>query len=287
MSLVLSCMEHSRSLRPSILLTSYIFLSLLLDACQARTLLSISSTWKLGRLFAAAVCLKGVILILESYPKTRWALLESNTPESSIGIFSITTYVWLNPLILLGFKKVLDTSDLYQLDPVMASAHLDAKFWAAWNRSDSRGRKMRLSIALARIMKWQMLVPIIPRLAKIGFDFCQPFLIQAVQRNLSKPATTDLARKDRALIGATVFIYLGMAASMGAHQYYNMRASTFLRAFLIGAIYRKTTAMVIPSDDSKASVTLMSTDVDRIQQGCRTIHEVWVSLEATRVLGKS
>ena len=143
---------------------------------------------------------------------------------------------------------------------------------------------MRLFIALARVMKWQMLVPILPRLAKIGFDFCQPFLIQAIQRYLSKPDAPELVRNGRALIGATVLIYLGMAGSMGIYQYYNQRASTFLRAFLIVGIYRKTTVMVFSSDDSKASVTLMSTDVDRIQQGCRTIHEVWVSLNAMCVL---
>jgi ATP-binding cassette subfamily C (CFTR/MRP) protein 1 len=80
---------------------------------------------------------------------------------------------------------------------------------------------MRLVIALARVMKWQLLIPIFSRLAKIGFDFCQPFLIQAFQVYLSQPHAPELAREDRALISVTVLIYLGIAASIGIHQYYN------------------------------------------------------------------
>jgi ATP-binding cassette, subfamily C (CFTR/MRP), member 1 len=276
-ALGLSCLEHSRSLRPSILFCTYLFFSLLFDSTQSRTLLTVSPSWALGRLFTAAACLKGVILILESYPKTKWALLPIPSPESTIGIFSMAFYSWLHPLLFLGTRKILEVSDLYPLDPTMASRDLDPKFWESWNIPSSRRGKMRLLAALARVMKWQLLAPIPARVAAIAFVFCQPLLIREVQGYLSTPQTPETARQGNGLIGATVLIYLGMASSTGIHQYFQQRAIVFLRGFIVTGIYRKTTVLGISSDDSKGSVTLMSTDVERIQQAFDGVHEVWVS----------
>jgi hypothetical protein len=87
-----------------------------------------------------------------------------------------------------------------------------------------------------------------------------------------------LDQQGKGLIGATVLVYLGIAMSIGIYQYYNRRAITFLRGFLVAGIYRKTTLLNLSSDNSKASVTLMSTDAERIQEGCRDVHELWVDL---------
>jgi hypothetical protein len=238
--LALSWAEHSRSLRPSILLTFYLTLTLLLDIVQARTLLIISPSWVLGRLFTAAACLKGVILLLENYPKTSYAFHVQPSPEASMGIFSIATYAWLGRLVVLGSQKTLNISDLYDLDPNMASEDLDTQFWVAWNKPSSRGRKLRLAVALVRATKWQLLAPVPPRIARTGLNFCQPFLIQSIQTHLLKPYTPELDQQGKGLIGATVLVYLGIAMSIGIYQYYNRRAITFLRGFLVAGIYRKT-----------------------------------------------
>ncbi|CAG9936469.1 unnamed protein product, partial [Clonostachys rosea f. rosea IK726] len=127
-------------------------------------------------------------------------------------------------------------------------------------------------------MKWELLAPVIPRLARLGFGLCQPFLIQAVGHFLSNPKTSEWAREGRALVGATGVIYLGSAASLGLYQYYNQRASSFLRGLLVVGIYRKTTELRLSSDDSKASLTLVSADVERIQQGAHGFHDIWASI---------
>jgi ATP-binding cassette subfamily C (CFTR/MRP) protein 1 len=273
----LSCLEHSRSLRASFLFCTYLFFSLLFDATQSRTLLTISPSWALGRVFTATACLKGAILLLESFPKTKWALLPIPSPESSISIFSLIFYSWLNQLVWLGSRKILDVDDLYPLDPAMASKDLDPHFWATWNIVSSRGKKVRLLVALVRAMKWHLLAPMLPRAAKIAFDFCQPWLIRALQSYLSKPQTPQTAREGKGLIGATVIVYLGIASSMSIHHFFQQRATVFLRGFIVAGIYRKTTILGSSQDETKASITLMSTDVERVQLGFRNIHEIWVS----------
>lgn len=51
-----------------------------------------------------------------------------------------------------------------------------------------------------------------------------------------------------------------------------------IRGLLITAIYRKTTDISITAVNDKASVTLMSADVERIVRGLRMIHELWASI---------
>ena len=71
----LSWAEHAACPRPSILLKCYLFVSLIFNIAQARTvtLAASSQTWH-AHLFTAAVALKGLAVILEAQHKTRWLL---------------------------------------------------------------------------------------------------------------------------------------------------------------------------------------------------------------------
>ncbi|CAH0020515.1 unnamed protein product [Clonostachys rhizophaga] len=278
-ALILSWLAHSRCPRPSFTLTIFLFLTFLLDLAQSRTLLTISpSSWGIGYIFSIATGVKALALLLESYPKTWASGLKQPSPEPTLGIFSLMTYYWLSPLIRLGSRKLLGITDLYNLDPPMTFKQLDPKFWVSWNTSSNWKGKTRLLVALWRATKWELLAPVIPRLAKLEFGLCQPFLIQAVGHFLSEPKTSEWAREGRALVGATGVIYLGSAASLGLYQYYNQRASSFLRGLLVVGIYRKTTELRLSSDDSKASLTLVSADVERIQQCAHGFHDIWASI---------
>jgi ATP-binding cassette subfamily C (CFTR/MRP) protein 1 len=46
----------------------------------------------------------------------------------------------------------------------------------------------------------------------------------------------------------------------------------------VTAIYRKTTEISLTALDNSAAVTLMSTDVERIINGLRLMHEFWANL---------
>lgn len=51
-----------------------------------------------------------------------------------------------------------------------------------------------------------------------------------------------------------------------------------VRGALVTAIYRKTTEISITALDNSAAITLMSTDVERVEFGLRMIHEFWASV---------
>lgn len=51
-----------------------------------------------------------------------------------------------------------------------------------------------------------------------------------------------------------------------------------VRGSLVSSIYYKTTEISITALDNSAAVTLMSTDVERIEQGLRDTHELWANV---------
>jgi ATP-binding cassette, subfamily C (CFTR/MRP), member 1 len=51
-----------------------------------------------------------------------------------------------------------------------------------------------------------------------------------------------------------------------------------VRGSLVSSIYYKTTEISITALNNSAAVTLMSTDVERIEQGLRDTHELWANV---------
>lgn len=51
-----------------------------------------------------------------------------------------------------------------------------------------------------------------------------------------------------------------------------------LRGTLITAVYAKATNIVAMAKDNKASITLMSTDVERATRGLIDLHEMWANI---------
>ena len=311
--LLVSWLEHIRSPRPSILLAGYLFLSILFDVAMLRTFWLARSPSSAGstasteatfcRLFSAALATKTAILGLESVHKTRyirpsaaWWQSVAHSPEETSGLFGIGAYAWLSTLFFRGYRNVMILDDLFALDTAMSSKKLERKLAAATASTPGRtydfGRKKNgLLKALVRALAVDLLLPVAPRLALAGFLFGQPFLINATLAYLDDP--TAPKNHSYGLIGATFLIYIGISVSTAVHYYYQERAMFMVRGALAAAVYRKTTELPLtdaPTDandghkdkskqsTASASLTLMSTDVERIRTGFLNIHEYWANI---------
>lgn len=282
-SIPLSFLEHGNAKKPSALLGIYMLLTLLLDAAQLRTAwLQIPQGQQLSTtgIFTAAVALKVAVLILEAIPKTRWInwVAKDHSPEESMSIFTQATWSWLNRLLLRGNRSILDIEGLYPLDTRMTAFRLHGKLQRKLRLEKCQADpKYGLFKDLFRTLAEPFLLPVAPRIAYIGFKFCQPFLIKATLAYLSE--NQDHRRKDigYGLIGATFFIYTMMAVSKGFFDYYNTQAVYKARGCLSAAIYRKTTKAKATAADDSAALTLMSTDIERSILGGHFAHEVWAS----------
>jgi hypothetical protein len=214
--ILLSIIDHSRSPRPSVLLSIYLSVTLLLDGVQARTLfVSADGSPEViySSLFCATVAIKALMLLLEAKQKTPWVHWneKEHSPEETSGVFSIGVFFWLNEMFMLGYRKVLSVEDLYPLDKALDSKALHDKFSSAMDYSKLRGDKFGLVKVLTRALAVPLLVPIIPRLALLGFTLCQPLFMERLLDYLSQPTLEP--NVGYGFIGATFFIYSGMAIS--------------------------------------------------------------------------
>lgn len=280
----LSSVEHSRSLRPSILFNGYLFLTILLDVAQTRTLwLASDNSDELSftRLFTSGVAVKALLLVLESVQKTRWVILydiKDHSPEETAGLFGLSGYMWLNRLFIQGYNKILTIDDLFPLDQDLASEKLYAQSAPYLAPSKLRGRKHGLAQEMVKSLAVPLLLPVPARVALMGFKFCQPFLIETLLDFLHRPAEETSPNPGYGLIGATLIVYTGMAVASALYWYFQMRAMYMLRGVLASAVYRKTTEAKIAVADDSAAITLMSVDVERIIRGWQFGHEFWANL---------
>ncbi|RYP06754.1 hypothetical protein DL764_002951 [Monosporascus ibericus] len=305
--ITLSLVDHSRSPRPSVLLNSYLFLTLLLDAAQARTLfLSSGDKPELtySSIFSAAIALKVGILLLEAQRKSRWVSWDEkeHSPEETSGIFSLGVFFWLNKLFLDGYQKILTMKDLYPLDSSLNGKSLHEEFSRNMDYSKLRGDKFGLGKVLARTLKVPLLLPIPLRLALLGFTFCQPLFIEKLLNHLSEPEVD--ANVGYGLIGASILIYSGIGISTALcwyseypkelqqdpplihkYRYFHNRMRTMARSILVTETFIKATKARIGTGDDNAALTLMSTDIERIDMGFMSLHDIWASIIQAALAG--
>jgi hypothetical protein len=127
-------MEHGKSLRPSILISTYLFVTLLFDAAMLRTLWLSVHSQSIRSIFAASFSIKLVLCILEGIEKRKFFKEEytNSSPEESSGFYGHGLLWWLNRIIRLGAKQVLTPLDLYSLSKDMSSETSLNEFWKAW-----------------------------------------------------------------------------------------------------------------------------------------------------------
>lgn len=217
LTVALSLLDHSKSFRPSVLLSAYLFLTALFDAVQARTLFLASETksqYVYCGVFTATLSYKILLLLLEARQKSRWTTSDAaeRSPEETCGIFSLGVFLWLNKIFIDGYSKVLTIADLYPLDTALRGQMLHERFTEHMDYSNLEGDKFGLLKALVRTLAVPLLLPIPARLALLGFTFSQPFFVQALINHLSKSQPD--ANSGYGLIGASMLIYAGIAISM-------------------------------------------------------------------------
>lgn len=114
------------------------FCTLLFDIAHTRTLWLRSSDYLnsiIAYVSAAAVAVKASVLVLETLNKRRLLRPEYQEypPEAVKGIFDRFFFWWLNPLFLLGFRRVLDVDDLFVLDKHLEASYCQKRFLRGWS----------------------------------------------------------------------------------------------------------------------------------------------------------
>lgn len=273
----LSYLEHHRSLRTSLILNSYLFITTVLNIVRTRTTWLLQEERSYSILFTVATAASAALVAMEAIPKSRWLKCshEGASPEETSGLYSLLFISWVAPLLRLGNKKILDTDDLYPLDSQLSADVQSEHFQKEW-RGKHHSPKGKLILILFKSVSWSLVQPIPSRLAMVAFSFCQPFFIGNLIRFLESDPLSN-RNTGLGLILASFLIYTGLALSSSTFSWLHSRAVSKARSALVTAIFQKMTELNSTHLDTNI-LTLMSTDVERIAQGgIYPIHDIWAN----------
>ena len=277
--LTLSSMEHSRSIRPSSLINTWILFSLLFDLPQARTLWLRSGPRSLAAVFTAGVVAKGVVLCLEARSKRRslFPAYRLYAPESIVSLYDRTLLWWLNGLFLKGYRSIIGSDSLYQISASLSSENVEAEFQRRWNKQRSLRGKRPLFWALTKAFRWSIVGVAVPRLCLIAFTLSQPLLINRITLLLSRPETDHSDDVGRSLICAAALIYLGLAICNAMYKRQLHRLLTQIRGAIVTAVHSQ--ALLLPSDkiDDAAALTLTTADVQRLTFSLQRVDSIFAA----------
>lgn len=209
---LLSSLEHTRTLRPSSIVNTYL-VSTFLDAVVVRTLwLASYVTENLRNVFTAAFALKACLFIIEAVEKRRFFCSEHDralSPYAKSSIYNRAVFWWVNGLLRQGARQKITPKDLHLLEKSMAVETLDQQFWASWQKTDQKDRR-RLIYTFLRALRWNLFTPMFPRLLLIAFTVSQPLCLRRFLDYLQK-SPEQRVNVGYGMIGAYFLIYLGIA----------------------------------------------------------------------------
>jgi ATP-binding cassette, subfamily C (CFTR/MRP), member 1 len=312
--ILLSHLEHKKSTRPSTILTTYFLFTILFDTARSRTLWAIPNNTAVAAVSTTLHALKVVILILEAQAKGGLLNASYNgcPPEATAGIFNRSLLWWINPLLLVGYRKDLSVQDLYPIDKGLSFDTKEREFWRRFKRGkelvslivtchanaenlpvDIQKRNALLFLTL-QCHKGIIFLAVIPRLFLGAFTLAQPFLVSRVIDLLAQPNIPNRDGIGWGLIAAYALVYIGIAVSgfrvdawlvpdilvqisTVHHQHQVSRSITAVRGTMVSAIYQNSLQINLSADAHAETVTLMTADVERINEGMRGMHETWAS----------
>ncbi|RGP71223.1 multidrug resistance [Fusarium longipes] len=275
----LSYVEHVYSYRPSTVLNLFLLFSVLFDATRTRTL------WLQGYNRPAAITaliatvVKIMMLVVEAIEKRGFLRPEYRALPSEVtsGVFSHWFFSWQLSLFRIGYSHDLEIESLFPLEKHFRSSYLQNLLQNAWIKAPKK-EGHTLMFTVVKTLKGPILSIIFPRLCFIGFTFCQPFLISATLAWAEKDSNPDDMSQGYGLIGAWFIVFVGLAVTTGQYQHLTVRATTMARGQLVSMLYNKATHISITATNPTAALTLMSADIERIDTGWRTAHDVWANL---------
>lgn len=275
---VLSCFEHSRSVAPSTIIGLYLIISVPFDAVRLRThyLLASHAATSIAAFLSLSLIVKCTVLVTEAVEKRSLLLgpYQDLPPEATSGVYNKSVFWWLNPLLKVGFGKNLHVEDLFNLDQELASTNISTKFRQKWARAKLRGPHTLL-LTTGRVLIWQLVVAALPRLILSAARFSQPFL--------NRTTITYISNRDDqqksvgwGIVGAYFLVFLVQGLASAAYQHLLDRCAAQIRGGLISLIYRKTLELRVGATDPTASLTLMSSDIQRMVETVTLIHDTWL-----------
>ena len=149
---ILFFLEHTRTVRPSLMISAFLFLAILLDAARIRTLWLLDKSAAIAGFSSAGFGLQIALLAVESVEKKGLLFNTDRTypPEATSGLFNRSIFFWLNKVLRAGYKKTLLVDDLFPVDRQLQSERVQAQFFYYWDKGKKSFSCSNLSVPMTR-----------------------------------------------------------------------------------------------------------------------------------------
>ena len=154
---ILADLEHIRSIRPSFLVSAYLFVTLLLDLARVRTAWLVPDNRAYSACLSATFAIKFALLVLENVEKRKWLVPseKANSGESVSGPFNRGLFAWLNGLLRNGYSVLLTGDALPAIHEKLLSRELSTRFADSWTRCN-QSRQNALLLAVIKCLRWEI-----------------------------------------------------------------------------------------------------------------------------------
>jgi hypothetical protein len=132
--IVTSHLEHTKSIRPSFLITGFLLATLLSDIARVRTQWVLQNHVALAGILTASVAVKLTMLVLEAWEKRSGLARLGYTfsRESTSGLLSRASFWWLNSLLRLGSHIILTQDKLPGVHERLSSQRVATDIQRTW-----------------------------------------------------------------------------------------------------------------------------------------------------------
>ncbi|KAG6008111.1 hypothetical protein E4U21_004993 [Claviceps maximensis] len=272
-----SFLEQVRSVRPSTILCLYLGLSSLLDLAISRTSFFIPGYAVVAPVQLTSYFVKLFILAVEVVEKRRLLVWHCTdvSPEALGSFYNRVLFLWLNPLLLKGYRTSLTVDNLTPLDQDILGASRPTGIQRRWKKGQyvaaNKSSKRALLWVFICHYKWDLLAGVLPRITYVGFAFVEPFLMQRVLDFTAEPEGPNTRNLGYGLIGAYALVQIGKSLSLAWYEHMTYRVLTMFRGSLISLIYDKTLRLSTVAVQDAEAITLVSADIDRIGLSCLAV----------------
>lgn len=236
--IIIAYASHVYSLEPVIFLASYLNVTLLLDLVTIYTYYHRAGLDTIARLTCSLPAFKLALIVLEEISKRSLIIAENRnqlSDEATAGFWNRATFLWINPLLLFGFRRIIHNGDLPDIGEQFDSRRLYENLKVSWGKQDQKSKNALLR-ALIFSTPWPLVFVLLPRLFLVGFTFGQPFLLQDVVSfsggATNQPDYISIEEEATSLILATALIFCGKVVS-------DIKASSYSVLILTLISYRE------------------------------------------------
>ncbi|KAK9424055.1 putative ABC transporter [Seiridium unicorne] len=271
---------HQRFPRLSYLATRYLFAAVMFDIVYLTMPTTDAGAAIIHRMVLLRCGIQSALLVLE-YGTWGSALEMSNKhqyAQDQHGLSSRLLFLWINPILLRGYRDVLRQTDMPRLSGDMMPESTRKAMVEIWSQRVKPETSESLPRALMGCLKTAFLAATVPRLLLIFFRYSQPVLInQSIKYATADPNALD-TNHGYWLIVSAVAIYVGIALSTATYQNCLNRLKLMTRSALVGLIHDHTMKSASVAYDNGAATTLMSTDADTLEGIGEMVHEIWAQV---------